>query len=764
MINSFQIQIVVIRVSLVMLFWFIDASSVGAKAGERFAVIIANKDYRHTTPVEFADRDAMAVEQLMISVLGLPKRHIFRYDNASMADFRFLFGDRDEPGQIGNMLRGRDSQLYVYFAGHGSKEANRQTEKALPYLLGTDSRPDDLRATAYSLNLLIEQLDNLQKETLPQGRVKLILESCFSGRSDAGELISGVSAPALALPVDFGMRKGVTNDKLVVMSAAQSNQFAIWDKAHKQSVFTDALVSGMFGEADEKRFGGNGDGNVALGEIERFVTRRIARRVLVVRPGADQQPDFFGGKAEEVLVKTNGTINPWTETIQRRHKERLSSGLMLARSDASQIQKYLKSCIYCPRKDELRKFLYEHSRKQAICEIENPTIDRLLTSGTVQEIQSFKKDCECCGRPKELDARLTLLQAQTAKQSHAKQGGSVLDSVTYNKRGIAHGKKGQYDSAIAAFDKAIQLNPGYARAYANRGIARGQRGEYDNAIADLDKAIQLNPRDARAYYYRGRAYRDKGQPDHAATDFDNAIKLDPKYAKADYHGGLAYNRKNQQRKLNQARPVDETLIGPAGPRQNVASTQRTSTSEKPREEKTVLTKKVVKAAPASNKPPLKGQRSRHGQEIVTALSDQRADVEKETFERKALLDRRQLVFALQSELKRVGCLTGKVDGKWGPQSRRALTKFNKYSVSKLTSSDPTTAAIDAVKEHKSRLCPKTATARSRPQSKSSKPKKSAPKKARVVAKKKEAKTPRRKKAVKEEKKPAKKVCVLLFCY
>ncbi len=54
--------------------------------------------------------------------------------------------------------------------------------------------------------------------------------------------------------------------------------------------------------------------------------------------------------------------------------------------------------------------------------------------------------------------------------------------------------KGEYDRAIADYDKAIALKPKYADFYNNRGIAYDKKGEYDRAIADYDKAIALNPK------------------------------------------------------------------------------------------------------------------------------------------------------------------------------------------------------------------------------------------------------------------------------
>jgi len=49
--------------------WSVPASSVEAFARERFAIIIANKDYRFTDPVSFADRDAKAVEHMLVNVM-----------------------------------------------------------------------------------------------------------------------------------------------------------------------------------------------------------------------------------------------------------------------------------------------------------------------------------------------------------------------------------------------------------------------------------------------------------------------------------------------------------------------------------------------------------------------------------------------------------------------------------------------------------------------------------------------------------------------
>jgi Flp pilus assembly protein TadD len=90
-----------------------------------------------------------------------------------------------------------------------------------------------------------------------------------------------------------------------------------------------------------------------------------------------------------------------------------------------------------------------------------------------------------------------------------------------------------------------QNEPKDAKFYIDRGIAYGEKGQYDWAIADFNKALEIDPKDAGAYYYRGIAYANKSQHDQAISDYNKALEIGPKSAGAYYNRATAYYFKKE---------------------------------------------------------------------------------------------------------------------------------------------------------------------------------------------------------------------------
>ncbi|MBI1384580.1 MAG: hypothetical protein GC150_06695 [Rhizobiales bacterium] len=382
-----------------------------AYAGERFAVLVVNKEYRHASPVAFADRDAQAVEELLTTVYGVPRRNIERIDNATLGDLRTLFGSGQGQrlGRVAGMVRGGTAELFVYVVGHGSRES-RVGGVSVPYLIAADTDPSQLEDSGYSVDLLVSQLERVKREVLPEGKVTLVLESCFSGRSNAGDLLGNRSAPLHGAPVVLSHRLGAGAPVGVrVLAAAQGDQYAVWDGQHEMSVFTDALVSGLFGEADDANLGGDGDGNVTAGELGNFLERRMARRLARIEAGVVQTPDLVGLSSDEVLANVQGQLS-WIAAEERRHGERLRSALLLAKPDEGAMRRYLEDCLYCPNQDEVRQRVQSMRRSARMCELEAPTSQSLVTEGSVDSIKAFLGTCECCAERAALEARAAELE------------------------------------------------------------------------------------------------------------------------------------------------------------------------------------------------------------------------------------------------------------------------------------------------------------------------------------------------------------------
>ena len=139
-----------------------------------------------------------------------------------------------------------------------------------------------------------------------------------------------------------------------------------------------------------------------------------------------------------------------------------------------------------------------------------------------------------------------------------------VNSEAYRLKGNVYWAAGDFDTALAHYDKAIELgvhginlNYGDAEAYTSRGLVYYYKGAYDNAISDFARAIEILPnqivldreerefeseearlrseeyishfsaRIAAVHNNRGNAYRAVGEFDEAIEDYEAAIRLRP---------------------------------------------------------------------------------------------------------------------------------------------------------------------------------------------------------------------------------------------
>jgi len=85
----------------------------------------------------------------------------------------------------------------------------------------------------------------------------------------------------------------------------------------------------------------------------------------------------------------------------------------------------------------------------------------------------------------------------------------------------------RYPEAIAAYRRALQINPKNIEAQCNVGGMLEHNGEYSQAIAAYRKAIGINPSHPEAHNNLGLILRQLGQFDEAMESFKRAIQAQP---------------------------------------------------------------------------------------------------------------------------------------------------------------------------------------------------------------------------------------------
>ena len=124
-----------------------------------------------------------------------------------------------------------------------------------------------------------------------------------------------------------------------------------------------------------------------------------------------------------------------------------------------------------------------------------------------------------------------------------------LTAPEYYNYGLEHIKKGGFDDAIAAWEKALELDPAMMNVYEKLGKAYYTQGKFTRAGEVYRKAINIKPDDPMSYFSLGVVYRMNEQFEDAARMQLKAISQNPNFAAAYNELGLTYCK---QKKLDEA--------------------------------------------------------------------------------------------------------------------------------------------------------------------------------------------------------------------
>ena len=88
---------------------------------------------------------------------------------------------------------------------------------------------------------------------------------------------------------------------------------------------------------------------------------------------------------------------------------------------------------------------------------------------------------------------------------------------------------GRYDEALAAYNKAIELDPNLVYAWNNKGNSLNDLGRYDEALAAYNKVLELDSNDEYAWTGKGDTLYFLRRDQEALDAFNKALSIDPSF-------------------------------------------------------------------------------------------------------------------------------------------------------------------------------------------------------------------------------------------
>ena len=250
------------------------------------AVVIGNQTYARgeVPPVEYAARDAALMRRFLVQTFGFREENIIFERDATLSAMTRIFGSRDDAnGQLQGYLKADGgSDVFIFYSGHGAPDPGSGTA----YLVPSDADPQRIRLTGYPMRLLT---DNLAK--LPARSITMVLDACFSGLTDRGALLRGISP--ITLRVENPL---LVTPNSVVFTASQNTEVSGWYDAQKHGLFTYVFLDAM-----AKQFTNGVPARLPTAqELSAQVTPEVLRLSRRIRQ-REQTPQLFGLGADQPL-------------------------------------------------------------------------------------------------------------------------------------------------------------------------------------------------------------------------------------------------------------------------------------------------------------------------------------------------------------------------------------------------------------------------------------------------------------------------------
>ncbi|CAD8127977.1 unnamed protein product [Paramecium sonneborni] len=124
----------------------------------------------------------------------------------------------------------------------------------------------------------------------------------------------------------------------------------------------------------------------------------------------------------------------------------------------------------------------------------------------------------------------------------------------YYQKGFALQKINRYEEAIKSFNQTIQINPYFYKAYNKKGIALSKMERYEEGISCLNQSIEIYPTYFKTYNSKGYVLSQKKKFEEAILCYDQSIRFNSQNDNA--KNGKSYALSEMQR-IQQENPSPE---------------------------------------------------------------------------------------------------------------------------------------------------------------------------------------------------------------
>jgi hypothetical protein len=244
------------------------------KNGNVLAMVTGIAEYGELPAVVFADRSAKSFSELIKRKYGIEPANLDLLINQEATGVRWM----ERLQAIAKRATEKDT-LILYYAGHGAPTPSGRTTSLVPQ----DSSGNISENSPFRLSEIYTVLLNSRAK-----EIIVVLDTCFSGRTDNGALIFKDVAPVLSLP-PAGIAPPA-DQRLTVLSGGGPNDFSLAFRPKGHRLFTYHLLkewARTFGNLGRERF--------------EVVAKAVTQDAYAFKQSFEQHPQWIGG--DQLVIK-----------------------------------------------------------------------------------------------------------------------------------------------------------------------------------------------------------------------------------------------------------------------------------------------------------------------------------------------------------------------------------------------------------------------------------------------------------------------------